>query len=157
MGKPARHQVEEPADHGAGGRASLPAAALPGVWRAPSWQATAAGCPSAFGPRLQAAVATVSVRNRVSRDDAVELCEELFGARISSGSVDAILTRVADALAEPHADLLGRLRSSRALNMDETGWRPAGTDAHCGASSTKTTPTSRWSVTGTRITREAVG
>ena len=44
VGKPARHQVEEPADHGAGGRASLPAAALPGVWRAPSWQATAAGC-----------------------------------------------------------------------------------------------------------------
>jgi transposase len=81
---------------------------------------------SSFGPRLQAAVATVSVRNRVSRDDAVELCEELFGARISSGSVDAILTRVADALAEPHADLLGRLRSSRALHMDETGWRTAG-------------------------------
>ena len=81
---------------------------------------------SSFGPRLQAAVATVSVRNRVSRDDAVELCEELFGARVSSGSVDAILTRVADALAEPHADLLGRLRSSRALNMDETGWRTAG-------------------------------
>jgi hypothetical protein len=97
-------------------------------------------------------VATVSVRNRVSRDDAVELCEELFGARISSGSVDAILTRVADALAEPHADLLGRLRSSRALNMDETGWRTAGARRTLWASSTKTTPTSRWSVTGTRIT-----
>jgi hypothetical protein len=43
---------------------------------------------SSFGPRLQAAVATLSVRNRISRRDAVELCEELFGARICAGSVD---------------------------------------------------------------------
>jgi transposase len=127
VGKPARHQVEE-----------LP----PITVRVVEHRCQRLRCPacggrrrgelppqvskSSFGPRLQAAVATVSVRNRVSRDDAVELCEELFGARISSGSVDAILTRVADALAEPHADLLGRLRSSRALNMDETGWRTAG-------------------------------
>jgi transposase len=69
---------------------------------------------SCFGPHLQAAVATLSVRNRVSRDDAVECCEELFGARISSGTVDAILTRAAQALAEPHDDLLARLRASQA-------------------------------------------
>jgi transposase len=81
---------------------------------------------SAFGPRLGAAVATLSVRNRVSRADAVELCEELFGARISAGTVDAIVGRTAAALAEPHADLLERLRSSNAVNMDETGWRTAG-------------------------------
>jgi transposase len=81
---------------------------------------------SCFGPRLEAAVGALSVRNRVSRDDAVELCEELFGARISSGTVDAILGRAAAALAEPHEDLLGRLRSAEALNMDETGWRTAG-------------------------------
>jgi transposase len=81
---------------------------------------------SAFGPRLQAAVATLSVRNRVSRDDAVELTEELFGARISSGTVDAIVDRAARAMAAPHADLLQHLRGARALNMDETGWRTAG-------------------------------
>jgi hypothetical protein len=50
----------------------------------------------------------------------------LFGARISSGTVDAILARTAAALAEPHADLLQQLRASPALNMDETGWRTAG-------------------------------
>ncbi len=55
-----------------------------------------------------------------------ELCEELFGARISSGTVDAILTRTAQALADPHDDLLGWLRAAGALNMDETGWRTAG-------------------------------
>ena len=81
---------------------------------------------STFGPRFQAAVAALSVRNRVSRRDVVELCEELFGARICAGTVDAILTRVADALADPYQDLLGRVRSSESLNMDETGWRLKG-------------------------------
>ena len=39
---------------------------------------------SAFGRRLQAAVATLSVRNRISPRDVVELCEQLFASRISS-------------------------------------------------------------------------
>ena len=81
---------------------------------------------SAFGPRFQAAVATLSVRNRISRRDVVECCEQLFSSRISTGTVDGILDRAAQALAEPHADLLGALRGSDAVNMDETGWRTAG-------------------------------
>ena len=81
---------------------------------------------SAFGPRFQAAVATLSIRNRVSRRDVVECCEQLFGSRISTGTVDAILTRASEALADPHADLLAQLRAADALNMDETGWRTAG-------------------------------
>jgi transposase len=71
-------------------------------------------------------VAALSVRNRVSRRDVVELAEELFCARISAGAVEAILERAGDALQEPHADLLARLRGAHALNMDETGWRTAG-------------------------------
>ena len=81
---------------------------------------------SAFGPRYQAAIAVLSVRNRISRRDVVELCEQLFGSRISTGTVDAILARSADALAEPYEDLLERVRHSKHLNMDETGWRTAG-------------------------------
>ena len=127
VGEPVRHQVEElpvisvkVTEHraqrvrcpGCGGamRAELP----PEVSR------------SAFGPRLQAAIATLSVRNRISRRDVVELAEQLFSSRISTGTVEAILTRTGEALAVPHADLLERLRSSRAVNMDETGWRTAG-------------------------------
>lgn len=127
VGEPARHQVEElqpitvcVVEHraqrlccpecGARARAELP-------------EEVAHSC---FGPRLEAAVSTLSVRNRVSRDDAVELVEELFGARISSGTVDAILARTAAALADPHEDLLGGLRRSPAINMDETGWKTAG-------------------------------
>src|SRR4029077_12607818 len=81
---------------------------------------------SAFGPRFQAAVATLSTRNRISCRDVVECCEQLFSSRISTGTVDAILSRAAQALAKPHADLLRALRGAGAVNMDETGWRTAG-------------------------------
>jgi transposase len=81
------------------------------------------GC---FGPRLQAAVATLAVRNRVSRRDTVELVGDLFGAELSTGAVDAIVQRAGDALAEPHARLHEQIRSASALNIDETGWRLRG-------------------------------
>ena len=80
----------------------------------------------AFGPRLEAAVATLAVRNRVSRRDTVELAEELFGAKLATGTVDAILTRTGEALAGPYEDLLAQVRSAPALNVDETGWKLRG-------------------------------
>jgi len=72
----------------------------------------------AFGPRLQAAVATLAVRNRVSRRDTTELLRELFGAELSTGSIDAIVQRAALALDEPYEDLLGHVRAAAALNID---------------------------------------
>ena len=56
---------------------------------------------SVFGPRLQAAIALLSVRNRVSRRDVSELSAELFGCPVSVGSVDAICQRTSGALAAP--------------------------------------------------------
>jgi len=86
-----------------------------------------AGVPQgAFGPRLSAAVATLAVRNRVSRRDTRELLRELFGAQISTGAIDAIVRRTAAALAAPYEDLLGHIRAAPALNIDETGWRLRG-------------------------------
>jgi transposase len=82
---------------------------------------------SALGPRLQAAITVLSVRNRISRRDAVELVGELFGARVSIGTVDTVLARAGDALADPYDDLLARVRGAGAVNMDETGWRLKGT------------------------------
>ena len=127
VGEPARHQVEE-----------LPPIAVqvtehrcqrvrcPGCGQRRTGELPAEIAGSHLGPRLQAAVATLSVRNRVSRRDAVELLEELFAARISTGTVEGVLARVAGALAEPHEDLLHAVRSSAHLNMDETGWRLRG-------------------------------
>jgi len=127
VGEPARHQVAElpPTavilsehrlqrlrcpDCGATTRAQLPAGVPPG----------------AFGPRLQAAVATLSVRNRVSRRDTTELLRELFGAALSTGSIDAIVQHAGEALAEPHAQLADQIRSASVVNIDETGWRLRG-------------------------------
>ena len=127
VGEPARHQVEE-----------LPVMAVrvtehrcqrvrcPGCGARRSGELPREVASSAFGPRLQAAIVTLSVRNRISRRDTVELCEQLFHSRISTGTVEAILTRVADALIEPCEDLLERVRGAGALNMDETGWRLRG-------------------------------
>jgi len=127
VGEPARHQVEE-----------LPTITVrvvehraqrvrcPGCARAARGELPPQVRDSAFGPSLQAAIATLSVRNRVSRRDVVELAEELFCARISTGTVDAILERAGEALSTAHEDLLERVRGARALHVDETGWRTAG-------------------------------
>jgi transposase len=127
VGDPVRHQVEElprlavtVTEH------QCPRVRCPDCARRARAALPADVAGSAFGPRFEAAAAVLSVRNRVSRRDVVECCEQLFGARISTGTVDAILARVADALEEPDADLLQRVRAARALNMDETGWRTAG-------------------------------
>ena len=77
---------------------------------------------SAFGPRLQSAIVTLSVRNRISRRDVVELCEQLFSSRISTGTVDAILARTADALIVPCEDLLEVFRERPRLDSNQ---RPA--------------------------------
>ncbi|MGH2832756.1 MAG: IS66 family transposase [Solirubrobacteraceae bacterium] len=127
VGEPARHQVTELPeiavevtehrlhrrlcpDCGKAIRAELPAD-VPAV---------------SFGPRMQAAVATLAIRNRVSRRDTVELTSELFGAKLASGTVDVILARTGEALAEPYEDLLARVRCAPALNVDETGWKLRG-------------------------------
>jgi transposase len=125
--QPARHQVEE-----------LPSVTVtvtehrcqrvrcPDCGRRSRGELPAGVADSAFGPRYHAAVAVLSVRNRISRRDVVELCEQLFGSRVSSGTVDAILARVGDALADPYADLLDRVRAAQHVNMDETGWQLKG-------------------------------
>jgi transposase len=81
---------------------------------------------SAFGPRLQAAVATLAVRNRVSRRDTTELARELFGLELATGSVDAIVQRSGAALAAPQTRLEQQIKSAPVVNIDETGWKTAG-------------------------------
>ena len=127
VGAPARHQVWE-----------LPPIAVlvfehwlhrlrcPGCGATARAQLPAEVPAGAFGPRLQAAVATLSVRNRVSRRDLVELVGELFGAELSTGTVDAIVQRTGEALALPYDALLAHIRAAAAVNVDETGWRLRG-------------------------------
>ncbi len=88
----------------------------------------AAVAASPFGPRLQAAIVSLTARNRVSRRDLSELARELFGVNLSVGAVDAICQRGSTALAEPHEALVASVLRSPAVNVDETGWTTAGTN-----------------------------
>ena len=81
------------------------------------------GC---FGPKLEAAIASLTVRNRLSRRQLVELMEELFGCPLAVGTIDAILTRTAETLEPVYDELLERTRDATALNIDETGWYLSG-------------------------------
>lgn len=127
VGEPVRHQIEglpmistQLIEH------RCPRVRCPGCGEQTRAMLPADVANSAFGPRFEAAVAVLSVRNRISRCDVVELGEELFGARLCTGTVEAILQRAARALEDPYGDLVERVRSSASLNMDETGWRTAG-------------------------------
>jgi transposase len=77
---------------------------------------------SAFGPELQAALVTLTIRNRVSRRDLGELAGDLFQVGVSTGALDAICQRASGLLAGPHEQLVAYAIGSGAINVDETGW-----------------------------------
>jgi transposase len=79
-----------------------------------------------FGPRLRAAIVTLTARNRISRRGLAELAGERFGARVSTGSVDAICQHASAALADGHDALRGWVLAQDAVHVDETGWRTGG-------------------------------
>ena len=81
---------------------------------------------SAFGPRLQAAIATLTAAYRISRRGIAELARDLFGVELSAGAVDAICQRTSAALAGPHLQLQDAVLDQHAVHVDETGWRTSG-------------------------------
>jgi transposase len=81
------------------------------------------GC---FGPNLEAAIAALTVRDRLSRRQLVQLMEEPFGCPIAVGTIDAILSRTAETLGPVYEELLEQTRTAGALNIDETGWYLSG-------------------------------
>jgi len=126
VGDPVRHQVvelppvrAEVTDHylhrqrcpacGGATRAGLPPAAPPG----------------AFGPRLQAVIAVLSSRYRLSRREVADVCAAVLGADLCVGSVDDLCRATAAALAGPVAELQAAVRQAERVNADETRWRLA--------------------------------
>ena len=80
----------------------------------------------AFGPRLQATVAVLSGRYRLSRREVVGVCTDVLGAPLATGSVDGLCQATAAALAEPIAELEQAVQHAPAVHADETSWREAG-------------------------------
>jgi transposase len=81
---------------------------------------------SRFGPRLQAAVVTLTARHRISRRGICEVVCDLFGVTVCTGAVDAICQRASDALAGAHCQLQDWVLDQSAVHIDETGWRTRG-------------------------------
>jgi transposase len=77
----------------------------------------------AYGPRLQAAVATLSGGYRLSRRAVVDLCETLLDAPLSVGSVDALCQATSEALAPPVAEAVATLPAAAVVHADETPWK----------------------------------
>lgn len=126
VGKPARHQVIELPDTcvvttehrllrvvcpgcGTHNRAELPDGVEKG----------------AFGPRLRASVVTLAVM-LMSRRTTLALLKDMFGARISVGSIDNILKQAGELLASPWQAIQRAAQSAEVLHADETSWRRAG-------------------------------
>lgn len=126
VGRPARHQVIELPDTcvvrtehrmlrvvcpdcGTHNRAELPTDVEQG----------------AFGPKLRASIVTLAVM-LMSRRTTVALLKDMFGARISVGSVDNILKQAGELLASPWQAIQRAAQAAEVLHADETSWRRAG-------------------------------
>ncbi len=77
----------------------------------------------AFGPRLQATVATLRGRFRLSCREVAELSATVLEAPLSVGSVDALCQATSAALAAPVAEAVATLPQAPVVNADETPWK----------------------------------
>ncbi|MGH2350725.1 MAG: IS66 family transposase [Chloroflexota bacterium] len=80
----------------------------------------------AFGPRLQATVATLKGRFRLSCREVAEVAETVLEAPLSVGSVDVLCQATSAALTTPVAEAVATLPQAPVVNADETPWK-AGT------------------------------
>lgn len=79
----------------------------------------------AFGPRLRATVVMFAVM-LLSRRATLTLLGDMFGARISLGSIDNILKQASDSLAVPWEAIKRAVQAGDVAHADETSWARAG-------------------------------
>jgi transposase len=81
---------------------------------------------SAFGPKLEAHIATLAGVFRLSRRQVAEVVREMFQIEISTGAVDATIMRMSAILADPWKRLTEAIRQAEVVHADETSWRLRG-------------------------------
>jgi transposase len=94
----------------------LTRAAIPGELRA-----------HAVGPRLAAVLSYLQGCQHVSQRGLGEVVEAVFGVPVSLGTVAALGQQMGQALAAAHQEVADEVRRAKAKNVDETGWKQAGT------------------------------
>jgi len=82
----------------------------------------------AFGPHLQARIGLLSGRFRLTRRETRALAKDLFGVRMSLGSVQACCKAVSAAVAEPAQAIHDEVKLAPELHVDETGFGRCGKD-----------------------------
>jgi len=81
---------------------------------------------SSFGPRLVAAVGFLTGACQLSRRQAQETLQDVFGIEISLGSIKNLEHEMSEALAESVEEAAEVVRAAPAKNVDETGWKKSG-------------------------------
>jgi transposase len=81
--------------------------------------------PEGVGPRLTAVVALLTGRYRLSKREATQCLDDLFGVAMAIGSVSALEQRMSAALEPVVAQAQAAVQQAPVANLDETGWREA--------------------------------
>jgi transposase len=81
---------------------------------------------SAFGPKLEAHIATLAGVFCLSRRQVAEVIREMFHIEISTGAVDATIMRMSQVLADPWERLREAVHEAEIIHADETSWRLRG-------------------------------
>jgi len=92
-----------------------------------TWGTLPAGVTRCVGPRVQAMVALLSGACRLARRPTQSLLADLFGVRLSLGTLSALEADTARALAVPYTELAEELPRTPVLGIDETSWNEGGT------------------------------
>lgn len=79
----------------------------------------------AFGPRLQALIASCTGVYRLSKRTTEGLLEDLFGVTLALGSITACEQAMSANLAAPVAEAHAYVQKQPVVHADETGWREA--------------------------------
>ena len=82
----------------------------------------------AFGPQLQARIGLLSGRYRLTRRETRALAKDLFGVRISLGSVQACCKAVSGACADTTETIQAEVKAAPEVHADETGFGTCGKD-----------------------------
>lgn len=78
-----------------------------------------------YGPRLQATAAMLTGRYKVSRREARDLLDDLFGVEMSLGALSGLEEATSEALGDVVEGAEEVVREADVVNMDETSWKEA--------------------------------
>lgn len=92
-----------------------------------TWGPLPAGVTRCVGPRVQAVAALLSGACHLPRRQTQALLADLFGVRLSLGTLCALEADTARALAAPYAELASEVPRASVVGVDETSWKEAGT------------------------------